>query len=246
MSIRNLLIVPDTHAPYHDEAAWALMLKVGKWFKPRHIIHLGDLHDCYSISKYPKDPNRAGKHDWETKVARACRNDLDELEPRWKDFVEGNHENRLPRYLMDLAPALFNDVTVDKMLELTANDWRLTKYQDHIKVGKVFYTHDTGSGGKYPTRLALETFQHSVVVGHNHRMEYHITGDATGTHQVGFQPGWLGDINQVDYVHRIKVKRFWSLGFGLGYMNEQTGVTHLVPVPIVKNRVTVAGKEFTV
>jgi hypothetical protein len=75
-------------------------------------------------------------------------------------------------------------------------------------------------------------------------MEYHVIGDATGDHQVGAQFGWLGDVDKVDYLHRIKVKRLWSLGFGLGYMDEKTGVTHLVPVPIVNYKVNVAGKEF--
>jgi predicted phosphodiesterase len=241
---KKILIVPDTHAPYHDEAAWALMLKVAKAFKPDIGIHIGDLHDCYAISSYPKDPTRQFNHDTETASARDRRTELDELEMARKIFCEGNHEDRLPRYLMKRAPELFSTVTTDKLLQLTENDWELVPYQDSIKVGCVYYTHDTGSGGKYPTRIALETFQHSVVVGHNHRMEYHVIGDATGDHQVGAQFGWLGDVDKVDYLHRIKVKRLWSLGFGLGYMDEKTGVTHLVPVPIVNYKVNVAGKEF--
>lgn len=244
--LKNLLIVPDTHRPYHDEAAWALMMKVAKWFKPDIGVHIGDLSDCYAISSFPKDPTRQHNHDSEAADARKGREELDELEMGRKVFCEGNHEDRLPRYLMQRAPELFSEFTVDKMLALTANDWELVPYQDSIKIGEVYYTHDTGSGGKYPTRVALETFQHSVVVGHNHRMEYHVIGNATGVHQVGAQFGWLGDIDKVDYLHRIKVKRLWSLGFGLGYLDTKTGVTHLVPVPIVDYKVTVAGKEFKV
>jgi len=244
--MKKLAVVPDTHSPYEDKYAWSLMLKVAKWFKPDIGIHIGDLADCYSISDYPKNPERADKHDWEAQEARNRREELDViLEGKRKVFCEGNHEDRLPRYLMKRAPELFKNFTVDKMLELTANEWEHIKYQDSVKIGAVYYTHDTGSGVKYPTRLALETFQHSVVVGHNHRMEFHVTGDATGNHQVGAQFGWLGDIEQVDYLHRIKVKRMWSLGFGLGYMDERTGITHLVPVPIVDYKATVNGKEFS-
>ena len=244
--MKKLFIIPDVHAPYHDEAAWALTMKAAKGFKPDTVIQQGDWNDNYCISRFPKNPNREDNLESETETCRQQRTEVDELEPGRKVFTEGNHEDRLPRYLMDKAPNLFDSVTTDKVFQYTANDWELVPYQDSIKIGQVYYTHDAGNSGKYPTKGALDTFQHSVCVAHHHRIQYFVEGNATGEHQVGASFGWLGDIDQVDYMHRIKVKRHWALGFGIGYMNEKTGVAHLAPVPIVGYKAVVEGKEYRV
>ena len=37
----------------------------------------------------------------------------------------------------------------------------------------------------------------------------------------------------------------WVKGFGIGYLEPQTGIVHLQPVPIVNGRCVVNGKLFT-
>ena len=68
--------------------------------------------------------------------------------------------------------------------------------------------------------------------------------DATGQHQVGAQFGWLGDIDQVDYMHKIKVRRNWAPGFGIGYHHRASGYVYLVPCPIVEGTCCVEGEIF--
>ena len=53
--------------------------------------------------------------------------------------------------------------------------------------------------------------------------------------------GWLGDIEQVDYIHRIRACRDWAHGFGIGYMTSDECV-HVIPVPIVKDSVIIEGR----
>lgn len=58
----KILIVPDTHVPYEDTQAWALMLKAAKTLNggqgPDAIVLLGDFFDCYELSTHEKSPLR--------------------------------------------------------------------------------------------------------------------------------------------------------------------------------------------
>lgn len=242
--MKKLLIVPDTHAPYHDKRAWNLMLHAAHVFKPDTIVHMGDLADFYAISSYSKNPDRISDLASEVAVCNERLDDLDALDATRKEFIEGNHEDRLTRYLQDKAPELYGLTSVPELFSLADRGWHFTPYRHHTKIGKVHFTHDTGQAGKYGTARAAETFQSSVVIGHLHQLQYQVTGDATGEYSVGAQFGWLGDVEQVDYMHRIKALRNWALGYGIGYHNTQTGIVYLQPVPIVNYRCCVEGVEY--
>ena len=45
--LEPVLIVPDTHRPFHNKRAWGLMLKVAEPLKPKHIVIIGDFADFY-------------------------------------------------------------------------------------------------------------------------------------------------------------------------------------------------------
>lgn len=51
-------IVNDTHSPYHDRNALALVAKVLKWWKPDELIYNGDLCDFSGLSKFDQNPAR--------------------------------------------------------------------------------------------------------------------------------------------------------------------------------------------
>lgn len=243
MRPKKVLIVPDVHAPFHDTKAWALMMKVARYLKPHTIVCLGDLADMFTVSSHSKDPRRSLQLDEELVKVRELRAELDSLKPKRKLFLEGNHEDRLRRYLQDKAPELFSLIDTDKLLGLSENGWEFVGYRDSAKVGKVSFTHDTNQGGKYSTMRALETFQSSVVIGHHHTQQFFVEGDATGKYRVGAQFGWLGDVDKVDYMHRVTSLRKWSLGFGVGYL-DSNGVLFLQPVPLVGYRCCVEGRVF--
>lgn len=242
--IERLLIVPDTHAPYHDQRAWDTMILAARKFKPDTVVHMGDLCDFYAVSSHSKDPERALRLKEELASANLLLDDLDGLRPSRKVFLEGNHCDRMARYLRDKAPELRELVDVKSLLNLPRRGWEFVPYKHHIKIGAVYFTHDTGYGGKYATTRAAEAFQSSVVIGHHHSMSYLVHGDAKGSYAVAAQFGWLGDLNSIDYMKRIQVLTKWSLGFGVGYHDTETGVVFLVPCPMVDYRVCVEGKIY--
>ncbi|HYE78164.1 MAG TPA: hypothetical protein VEI97_09265 [bacterium] len=229
-----MLIVPDAHRPYHDERAWALVLKAAKAFRPQILVVIGDFADFYAVSAHSKDPRRVRDLEWEVGEVKKGLDDLDALGAQRKVYVEGNHEDRLRRYLQDRAPELFGTVSVPKVLGLKERGWEFIPYRRDGKVGKVHITHDVGNAGRYASYKALDVFQHSVVTGHSHRLSYVVEGNAVGEQLLSAQFGWLGDVNRVDYDHRVKALRNWALGFGIGYLDPATGLAYLTPIPIVR------------
>ncbi len=246
MSLKPLLIVPDTHRPYHDKRAWALMLQVAKAIKPYHIICIGDLADFCSVSSHSKDPSRTKNLEFEMQDVQRGLDDLDALGAPDKRFIGGNHEDRLHRYLQDKAPELFDTVSIPGILRLKERGWSYIPYKDDTRIGKMFFTHDVGVAGRNSTFKALDTYQHSIVTGHAHRLQYCVEGNAVGEYKLSAQFGWLGDASKIDYMHKVNVRKNWALGFGIGYHDTISGIVYLTPVPVVKYTACVNGKIYRV
>jgi hypothetical protein len=244
VGLSKVLLVPDVHVPYHDVRAWDLMLRAGAVLKPTHVVVLGDMLDCAAISAHSKDPTRIARFKEEVAAGRKALEQLSALGARKKMFVEGNHEFRLPRYLRDHAPELVDMVSLPDLLRLKETGWQYVPYRSYAKVGLLHVTHETGHAGANAHVKALNDFQDNVAIGHVHRMGITYAGNAKGKPHVGASFGWLGDVKQIDYMHRVKANRDWMLGFGIGYL-ESSGVIHLQAVPIIDYKCVVEGRLVT-
>jgi predicted phosphodiesterase len=242
MALESILIIPDCHIPYHSERAWNLLLKAARQLKPKHIAILGDFVDFYQVSSHSKDPSRAMSTEDEIKAGNRCLDQLDALGAKNKLYIEGNHEDRMNRYLMEKAPEIKSMIRVEELLKLKQRKWKFTPYKHHAKIGKLHLTHDTGTAGPTAHKTSLHTFQDNVVIGHTHRIAYCVEGNAKGKPHVGAMFGWLGDVKQVDYMHRIKADRDWAMGFGTGYLDTSNGFVYIQPIPLVNFTCVLNGK----
>jgi len=245
-ALEPILIIHDAHRPYHDKRAWRLMLKVGQALKPDHIVVNGDLFDFYKVSSHSKDPQRALSLIDEVADGNVGLDELDALNPDAnKIFVEGNHCDRLRRYLADKAPELFGLTDIPTLFRLRERGWKHVPYKKHTRLGKLYITHDVDQTGRYAAYRALDMYQHSNTTGHTHRLAYIVEGNVAGEQKLSASFGWLGDVNQIDYMHEAKAKKDWALGFGIGYLEPKSGHVFLTPVPIVKYSCVVNGKLYT-
>lgn len=244
MKLEAMVIVPDTHRPYHDKRAWALFLQVAKDMRPKHLIQIGDFADFYKVSSHSKDPARVLTFNEELDDVNVGLDELDALGATSKIFCAGNHENRLERYLQDKAPELYGVVSIPELFGLKERGWEYVAYKNYTRLGKLYISHDVGTAGRYAAHRALDAFQHSNITGHTHRLCYVVEGNAVAEFKLSASFGWLGDRNAVDYMQRVNVNKNWALGFGVGYMNPQTGVAYLTPVPLVDYTCVVNGKFY--
>jgi predicted phosphodiesterase len=242
MKLERILFIPDCHIPYQDKKAFSLMLKAATKFKPDHLITLGDFLDCYTVSSHSKDPNRSLKLKEEVDQAKAELKRLKAIGAKNNVFIAGNHSDRLTRYLQDKAPELYNFISIPQILGLKELGFKYVPYKESYKLGKISMTHDVGNAGRYAHYKALDAFQSSIITGHTHRIGYAVEGDSRGNRHLTAMFGWLGNIDDIDYMHKVKAKKDWSLGFGIGYLDRKTGFVYVVPVPIVNYTCVVEGK----
>lgn len=241
--MKKILFIPDVHHPFADRRAWNLVRdKVVAHLDPDICVIMGDFVDCVSVSSYAKEPE---KRNLKREISYA-RRELEKLTDNLRTdcrniFIEGNHEHRLKRYLMTKAPELFDLVSMEELMNLEDLGWEFVPYMRHVKIGKLYATHDAGSAGRYAHYRGIETYQHNVVIGHTHRLGYVVEGDATGERHVAASLGWLGAYDGIDYRHEALAKRFWVHGFGVGYMHTN-GFVHVQPIPIVNGSCIVEGE----
>jgi predicted phosphodiesterase len=239
-------IIPDTPIPFHDKRAWKLNLKVIEARQPKVCVILGDFGDFYSVSSHNKNPkNRDLLLVDEVAAVEAELDKLDAVLPEGckKYFIQGNHEERLERYVSSRAPDLFGMCETSALFNLKKRGWHYTPYRQHVKIGKVYFTHDTGKAGSSAHTQAERAFSDNAVIGHTHRMAFTIQGNSRGSPHVAAMFGWLGDINAAEYMHQINARRDWTLGFGTGWM-QKSGTMFLQPHPLVNYTTCVDGVLF--
>lgn len=243
MTLKRILFIPDCHTPYHDKRALeGLVLgQVLEAFQWDTVCILGDFWDNYSISAHLKTPTRERSWMRESETGKRLLKEFDRHKIRRKIQIRGNHERWLEKILSEKVPELYEQfMTKTKRTP----GWEIVDYMDSTTIGKLHVTHDLGHSGMNSTQQSLSACGDNIVIGHNHNLTYVVRGNAKGECHVGASFGWLGDYTKIDYRHRMRARRDWCLGFGVGYLRDN-GIVHIQPVPIVKYSCVVEGKLFT-
>lgn len=236
---KRILFVPDVHVPYHNEEACCIMWRAAHFWRPEIIVLLGDLADFYSVSFFDKSPERRKSLQDELSEVNRALEEFEHIGAKTLHYIMGNHEHRMSRYIASKAPELHGLFNWEEHLKLKQRGWKITKYKESLQLGKLRITHDLGKSGK-DAHIKARNSGNNVVLGHTHHMGVDYCGNPFGDVRVGAVFGWLGDSEQVDYVHRDSAKQ-WPLGFGTGVM-EPSGVVHLQAHPIVNRKVCIAGE----
>ncbi len=244
--MKRTLVIPDAHHPFVDKLAWATALAGGRAAKPDIIVVIGDFVDYFQVSAHPKPPERKGRIADEIDAANVALDQLAEIPTERFIYVAGNHEYRMDRYIRDRAPELFGlkGTTVPEQLQLKARDIEYVPYMDYIKIGKMLYTHDLERAGKNAAAQVATDAGTNVVFGHTHRGAVQFQGTVFDGSHVSMNVGWLGDVNSVDYKHRIKALRDWQHGFGIVDQDER-GYGWCQFIPIVDGTCVIDGKLIT-
>jgi len=214
---KRALIIPDCHIPYQDEAAYNLMLRVAKDFRPNEVVILGDFADFYSVNLHGKSPNQ--EHILNNEIIEVNKK-LGELSMLFKKarkvFIVGNHEHRLERYIEQKAPELFNTTTLEKILSLKS--FKVVPYSPNQKYNvlgtKLIARHEPLAGGNYAARSTVAKAMKSVIFGHIHSIQEHQVVTIDGENHRGISCGWLGDSSH-KVMQYVKGHHQWTHGFSL-------------------------------
>jgi len=236
-------IIPDSHRPWHSRRAMALCLEVFAFAGVDQIYLLGDYADFYCIHQHGvKDPRLPGLLEREVEDVNQGLDELDKFFPdAIKTYIQGNHEYRLERIVMNNVPQLFGYIDIQDLLKIrTRPNWRFVSYGPQQKVqvakSKLWARHEPlGSSAKATASKALC----SLVYGHIHRIEESQIVGMDGKSHVSFSVGWLGDKRQEKVFGYVKQHHQWQQGFGIVYVDPVTKFFYHQKVQILDNNTCV-------
>lgn len=257
--VKRILVVPDTHVPYHDRKAWSVALSITREWKPHRVILIGDFMDTESVSRHPKtqpDVIRLSEEYYETNLR------LDEIQNAAPDaswlYVEGNHENRVAKWcnefgtmdgMLNLPEALYlrpRDEGYHRSSSvLRGMEWIPLSRQPYVIDG-VAYLHGVYENQHHAhfhaSQLAPTTGAPEVVYGHMHTLQSATSGTIPG--RPGYRAtccGFLGDSSLPVFRSYVKGQpKPWDVGL---LLQEVSGglVTNL-PIRIIGGRALFGGK----
>ncbi len=134
---RKILVIPDLHAPFHEEQMFADMLEREK--DADHVICIGDLGDSYALSRFEKYERMPYRDEWAS--VNLCMQEMASRFPS-VEIVIGNHDARLERQLRqrlteDMVDAI-HLITGGILCPITA----MAKRYPNVTIAK----HETPSG----------------------------------------------------------------------------------------------------
>lgn len=188
------LVLCDVHVPYHDEETLKHAIREAKERNVVGVVINGDFLDCHELSVHDKDPS-APRYTEEIKtgiqVLKWIRSELPNAEIVYKI---GNHEERLDRYILNRAPALFDleFATIESLLHFKDYDIQVVKNKRAIMLGKLHLLHGheyRGAGGVNPARWIYLKARSVAMVGHFHRTSEHHARNIANRHEAAWSVG---------------------------------------------------------
>lgn len=219
---KNVLLLGDIHAPYHNAMALTTALRYGHEHGIDAIILNGDFIDFYGISRFSKKPNKPSLKD-EIEIAKTIleriRDKFGDIKIVWKD---GNHDERLDKYIADKAPEIYDldeKPSVRTLLEL--DKLRIDYVSDKrvIKIGKLNLIHGheilSGAGAVNLARTVRLKANANVAFNHFHKTQEDIYTNIEGETIGSWAIGCLCDLSP-EYMPF----NGWNWGFGRVVVSE--------------------------
>ncbi len=240
------LFLPDPHPPFHDPEAWATALAFARHFKPDRVFLLGDFLDFYQLSRFDRDPERVGHLQADLDCAHQL---LKEVRKSAKDapiqYLQGNHEDRLRRFLWTKAAELsgLRDLDIRRLLRLSDLGIRYVE-EPFIRYRSCVVKHGDivrlRSG--YTATGELDRTGLSGVSGHTHRLGHIYRRNAAGAF-TWLEAGCLCQLDPQHWARRPAVTD-WMHGLAYGEFRKEGRRFVLHTLPIIKGRVNYGGKEI--
>lgn len=226
------VIWSDVHIPFANPVATELTLRFLDWYKPNVAILAGDLLDFYMLSSFDRDPRRRMTIDQDLAATNAYLDAVDRVLPAdcEKVFVEGNHDDRLRRFLWHRAPELvpLNTLTLPGLLRLAERRWGYIPYYDPVNTSGAPGFYRSGilvMHGIFARRWSgqsakahFDRFGGNGVHGHTHRLgvfQHRYFGD-NGQHiwyeagcQCSLEPSYMPG---PDWQNGLVAGRVWEDG----------------------------------
>jgi hypothetical protein len=211
---RRVFIAPDLHYPYHRRDVVEHIVDLARGADT--IIQIGDAVDGYPISNFDRNPLRRDTIYDEAKAYHlGFWRPIRATNPTARLIqIEGNHEQRLQRYIWKRAPELAGnpDLTWRRLMRL--DDYNVEWHpRSGLLVAGLRIKHGDVAlkGAGLSARREMEDHRWSGVSAHTHRYGVARRTDKEGVTTEWREIGHACDIAQVEYGDAFD----WNLSAGL-------------------------------
>lgn len=243
MKLVKCAYIPDAHVPYHSQGAVDVMLK---WLEYSHgnkpydyIIVLGDFFDFNGFKTHKKTTREMNADiktiQEELETGAAILQEIRTIVGKRTTiyFIEGNHEDRLNRYVADKCPELLNMLDVRSMVDTPKLNLQFypyaTKQTIRVPYTKIFVSHAGLSGAKnFADTNIIKGFE-TLVTGHTHRMQFIRTKSLGGREIHSISPGWLGDGTHPIFDYKKNLDQ-WTHGILESHTIDKVNYFDLIPI----------------
>lgn len=240
----KILIINDLQRPFHDEKTLTAVERFWNDLAPDIEIYNGDIADFYDCSIFDRNPSRRfhlqdeldDTHRW--LATRAAWNPTAR-----RIFIEGNHEDRLRRWLWRYGKdlAALRALDVPELLGFPDLGIEGLKYMSVVDfLGfRIEHGNKASASKAYPINtsryMAIATGS-SGLCGHSHHLSIYAWTDASGSHSY-IENGCLCrfDLEYAPFPN-------WQQGFTYGVVEK--GKVHLVLVQIYPDGFRAEGEFY--
>lgn len=229
------LVLSDIHFPYHNVEALRLALEYGYKEEVDTIILNGDICDFYQLSRFDKIPSKT-KMSEEIEMCRGFLSNLRKAFPNCKIYYkEGNHEERLMKYIINSAAALFGleEITLPHLLKFNDSNIihvpskQIMKWNNKLNVlhGHEIFAMPLGVNPARTLRMKADA---SILCGHFHRSTQELVKDIDNNIKGAWTTGCLCELNP-EY---MRVNN-WNHGFAV--IKNESGNNYTVENKLIMN-----------
>lgn len=246
------IVVNDVHGSMMDrEAVDAFLLDLKKW-NPDEVVLNGDIVECggFLAAHHTLGYVAQTEYSWQQDIATGnwFLDEVQKAAPKAViHFIEGNHEDRVERWIVDQTMRHHRDseflrklLSPEVLLRLEERGIRYYRRGEHhvqglppgwIKLGKIFFVHELG-GGKNAAAAAAGRTAGNVVFAHTHQED----SSTMVFPAVGLVKAWNpGCLCSRQPLWRHSNPTGWSHGYAVQFVSRSGDFLHL-NIPIWEGR----------
>jgi len=219
----RVVIVNDVHIPFADFPVLDAVETFFADFKPTIEVYNGDIIDFYSCSHFDQNPSRVFNLQDELSAGKAWFARRVKANPTARRFfVQGNHEDRLRRFLWADGSKLssLKCLEIESLLGLAEFNIHTIPYGSRYDMAGFIIEHGyrAAKSAAFPANvariMAIERGS-SGLCGHDHRAQTYSWADSRGGHC------WLNNgclcLTSLEYAPTPG----WQQAFTFGYIHEK-------------------------
>lgn len=223
-----VVVLPDTHFPYHDPQALEVALQTIEVLKPQKVVLLGDFIDASSFSAHPsKSLVEAKVKDFEKTELDPANEALDRIQANTNEthYIEGNHEARVERSAAQMGGQLlsvYSMISPQVNLSKGRENFNWISYNSslpHYRIARDLIAFHGMSVSKHAQAVNLTKLRScSGISGHTHRQQMDTGRDPWSERALKtWSPGCLS-VFQPFYMHHNPSD--WLHGIDLIYVKD--------------------------